>query len=105
MSERVMRAKMAVGFVQQHRARDWNPETKQYDGTERVTGETLSMHAVAAPKYDASGLDEDNTFARMSPGASLSINIANPALFGKFHVGQRFYVDFTEAPDSPAKAA
>lgn len=102
MTERTMRAKMAVGMVQQHRT-TYNAETGKSDGPERVTGETLAMHAVAAPKYDAGGLDEDNTYAKMSPGASLSINIANPALFGKFHVGQRFYVDFTEAPDSPAK--
>jgi hypothetical protein len=94
-----MRAKMAVGMVQQHRTRDWNPATKQYEGEGVVTMETLAMHAVAAPKYDASGLDEDNTYAKMSPGASLSINIANPALIGKFHVGQRFYVDFVPVPE------
>jgi hypothetical protein len=102
MTERTMRAKMAVGMVQQHRS-TYDQATGKNDGPERVAGETLTMHAVAAAKYDASGLDEDNTFAKMSPGASLSINIANPALFGKFHVGQRFYVDFTEAPDSPVK--
>lgn len=56
------------------------------------------MNAVCAPKYDDSGLDEDNTFAKFSPGANLSINIANPALWGKFKVGDRFYVDFTPAP-------
>ena len=104
MTDRTMRAKLAVGMVQQHRS-TYNPATGKMDGPEVVTGETLVMHAVAAPKYDASGLDEDNTYAKMSPGASLSINIANPALIGKFHVGQRFYVDFTEAPDSPAKAS
>lgn len=102
MTDRTMRAKMAVGFVQQHRT-TYNEASGKFDAPERVTGETLTMHAVAAPKYDASGLDEDNTYAKMSPGASLSINIANPALFGKFHVGQRFYVDFTEAPDSPPR--
>jgi hypothetical protein len=104
MTDRTMRAKMAVGFVQVHEQRV--NEKGQWDPTAapKKTGETLSMHAVAAPKYDATGLDEDNTYARMSPGASLSINIANPGLWSKFHVGQRFYVDFTETPDSPAKA-
>lgn len=101
-SRTIMRAKLAVGFVQKHESRvnekgEWDPSAPP-----KLTGETLSMHAVAAPKYDASGLDEDNTYARMSPGAALTINVANPELFGKFHVGQRFYVDFTETPDSPA---
>ena len=93
-----MRAKMCVGYVQIHEQRvdadgKWNPAAAPTKSME-----TLQMHAVAAPKYDASGLDEDNTYAKMSPGASLNINIANPALWGKFKVGDRFYVDFTPAP-------
>jgi len=38
----------------------------------------------------------------MVQDASLTINIANPALFGKFKVGDKFYVDFTAAPDAKA---
>lgn len=83
-----MRAKMQVGFVQVSRD-NWK------DNTGAVTAETLSMHAVAANKYSDDGSDEDNTFAKFTPGASLTINIANPVLFGKFQVGDRFYVDFT----------
>lgn len=45
--------------------------------------------------YPLDGLDEDNTFARFTPSAELSMTIANPALAGKFEVGQVFYVDFT----------
>lgn len=56
------------------------------------------MHAVCATKYEGDGADEDNTYARYSPSANLTINIANPELFGKFEVGQKFYVDFTPAP-------
>lgn len=82
-----MRAKLQVGFVQEH----------FYGPDKGKSQETLQMHAVCAPKYDDSGLDEDNTFAKFSPGASLSINIANPALWGQFKVGDRFYVDFTPA--------
>lgn len=82
-----MHAKLQVGFVQEH----------FYGPDKSKSQETLSMHAVSASKYDASGLDEDNTYAKMSPGANLSINIANPALFGKFAVGDKFYVDFTPA--------
>jgi hypothetical protein len=83
-----MRAKLVVGNVQQH--------INSLDGAK--SSETLSMHAVCAPKYDETGLDEDNTFAKFSPGASLTIQVANPALFGKFKHGDRFYVDFTPAP-------
>jgi hypothetical protein len=82
-----MRAKLQVGMVQEH---NWGE-----DGAK--SGETLTMHAVAKPTYADSELDEDNTFARMSPGASLTINIANPNLWGKFAHGDKFYVDFTPA--------
>jgi hypothetical protein len=83
----MMRAKLQVGMVQEH-----------FNGSGGAkSGETLTMHAVAKPHYDATGLDEDNTFAKMSPGANLSINIANPELWSKFAHGDRFYVDFTPA--------
>lgn len=77
----VMRAKMVVASVTQH-----------------AGGETLKMSAVAKNgSYPEDGSDEDNTFAKFSPSASLEIYIANPALAGKFKPGQKFYVDFTEA--------
>lgn len=81
-----MRAKLVVcGVV---------PST--YNG--ETTNEVLSMRAVAKnDAYPADGMDEDNTFAKFSPTANFEINIANPALFGKFEVGQKFYVDFTPA--------
>lgn len=78
---------MQVGFVQEH----------FYGLDHAKSQETLTMHAVAASKYPEDGSDEDNTFAKFSPGATLSINIANPALFGKFKVGDTYYVDFTPA--------
>ncbi len=81
MSHRVMRAKLQVGNVQEN----FNWQTPEQ---------------VAASKYQEDGTDEDNTFAKWSPGANFSINIANPALWGTFRHGQKFYVDFTEAPDS-----
>lgn len=86
----VMRAKLQVGHVQEH---NYGP-----DGAK--SGETVNFHAVCRTGgYESTGgLDEDNTFAMYSPSANLSINIANPALFGRFKAGQKFYVDFTEAP-------
>lgn len=83
-----MRAKLQVGFV-----------TEQFYGPDKSkSGETLKMHAVAASKYPEDGSDEDNTYAKFSPGADLQINICNPVLFGQFKVGEKYYVDFTEAP-------
>ncbi len=83
----MMRAKMQVSMVQEH---NWG-----VDGAK--SGETLTMHAVCKPTYADSEFDEDNTFARMSPGAALTINIANPDLWGQFSHGDKFYVDFTPA--------
>lgn len=83
-----MRAKLQVGFVQQHFSDQ---------GRTKVSSEALTMHAVCATKYEGVGADEDNTYARYSPSAQLTINIANPDLFGKFKAGDRFYVDFTPA--------
>ena len=84
-----MRAKLQVGFDHQY-----------FSDKERtvVSQEGLTMHAVCATKYDGEGADEDNTYARYSPSANLTINIANPALFGKFKAGDKFYVDFTPVP-------
>lgn len=62
------------------------------------TGERLTFHAVANCPYPEDGSDEDNTYAKFSPDAQLSIFIANPALFDQFKVGERYYVDFTLAP-------
>ncbi|TDG23433.1 hypothetical protein EYW47_15015 [Paraburkholderia silviterrae] len=76
-----MRAKMVVESVTQHQG-----------------GETLKFRAV--PKntaYPDDGGDEDNTYAKFSPQADLSIYVANPELHGKFTPGDKYYVDFTKA--------
>lgn len=79
-----MRAKLQVSAVTPH--------------GEPVVGETLKMHAVSkSDGYPADGSDDDNTYARWSPSASFEIYIANPALFGQFKPGEKFYVDFTPA--------
>lgn len=62
------------------------------------SSETLQLSAVCpASGYPADGSDENNTFAKWTPNASLSIQITNPELVGKFPVGQSYYVDFTLA--------
>jgi hypothetical protein len=88
----VMRAKMQVGFVAEHFY-----GAKGEDGKPTKSQETLTMQAVCASKYPEDGLDEDNTFAKFSPSASFSITIANPALFGAFKVGEKYYLDFSKA--------
>ena len=69
----IMRAKLQVSMVQEY----------HYGENAAKSGENLTMHAVAM----------------YSPGATLVISIANPALWGKFKHGDKFYVDFTPAPE------
>lgn len=60
--------------------------------------ETLHFNVVSkGGQYPEDGGDEDNTYAKFSPSASISITVANPILLGKFSVGEKYYVDFTPA--------
>jgi len=62
--------------------------------------QTVTMAPVCGNKpFGPNGESEDNTFARYSPSGSLSLTINNPDLAGKLTVGQKFYVDFTEAAE------
>lgn len=65
------------------------------------SGETLKMKPVCkAGGYPPDGSDEDNTFAKFSPGGSLEILVANPALIGTFTPGDTYYLDFTKVEKS-----
>ena len=77
-----MRAKMYISSIEQFGAQ-----------------EVLKLNAVGAKSYPEDGSDEDNTYAKFSPSASLSLAIANPALIGKFKPGEKYYVDFTPAEE------
>lgn len=77
-----MRAKFQVASVE-----------KFPGGHERVKFNAVSKNGA----YPADGSDEDNTYAKFSPSADCSIYISNPALWGQFEPGQKFYVDFTPA--------
>lgn len=81
-----MRAKFIVNNVEA--AKDVNQVT---------TSETLHMSAVSDKPFDADGKSEDSDFARWSPSGSLTLQVANPALFGKLVVGEKYYLDFTKA--------
>ncbi len=62
------------------------------------TQEGLSFSAVCKEDgYPEDGLDENNTFAKWTPSATINICVTNPALFGQFKEGESYYVDFTKA--------
>ena len=63
------------------------------------TQENVIMMAVSGTGYGPKGESEDNTYARWTPSGNLNLSITNPALHGTFRVGQKFYLDFTEAPE------
>lgn len=77
-----MRAKLRIGSIV--------PNIHE----EKTTSEYISFHGVPASEYPEDGSDENNTFARFSPSVNLDIMICNPNLFGKFSVGEDYYVDF-----------
>jgi hypothetical protein len=97
MSEVTMRAKLQVQGVADivSATQNWTPENRETV----KTGERLSFMAVCLGRaYNADGTgDEDNTYSRWSPQANLDLVCMNPALFGQFKVGDKFYVDFTRA--------
>ncbi len=88
-----MRAKMRISHID-----------TTYLGKEGDQYRSIGVKACAVCKdggYPADGSDEDNSFARWSPSADLSITIANPNLFDKLAEGDVFYVDFTRAVPVP----
>lgn len=69
-----------------------------------TTSEELTMFpvggkAVQEGPYPDDGSDEDNTYAQWTPSGELKLTVCNPALFGKFAVGDKFFLDFTKAED------
>lgn len=63
-----------------------------------TTSEGLTFKAVSKDgTYPADGSDEDNSFARFTPQADLTMVINNPDLLGKYKIGDKVYVDFSPA--------
>ncbi|CAB3783183.1 hypothetical protein LMG28688_01596 [Paraburkholderia caffeinitolerans] len=92
-----MRAKLQVQGVSDINTcgPNWTPDNQDLV----KSGERLNFMAVGlgrAYNEDGSG-DEDNTYSRWSPQANFDLVCMNPALFGQFKVGDKFYVDFTRA--------
>ena len=66
------------------------------DTNGNIFRENITFTAVSRNDgYPEDGSDENNTYARWTPCADLTMTIQNPALFGKISEGQEFYVDFT----------
>lgn len=90
---REMRAKMRITDIKRYP----EPTTKQLvEGVvPETTQENLTFHAVSKNgSYPADGSDEDNSYARFSPAGAMTLTVANPALLGKFAIGDTFYLDF-----------
>jgi hypothetical protein len=83
MTAPIMRAKMYTHTV------------KPYG--DPVVQEDLGFSAVWSGPFGPGGENEDNTYARYTPMANLTMTVNNPALLGKIKPGQKFYVDFTLA--------
>ena len=70
-----------------------------------LTQEELTMHAVVSDEqFGENGESENNTYSRWTPNANLKMVITNPALFGKFNVGEEYYLDFTKAEQLEEKS-
>jgi hypothetical protein len=68
---------------------------RKYPEEGEATQEALTFNFPAKDgAYPANGSDEDQQFAKFSPSGALSLTVANPALLGKFDVGDTFYLDF-----------
>lgn len=75
-----MRAKMKVASVE------------KFGDSEKLRFNAVSKN----DGYPSDGTDENNTFAKWTPQADLTITINNPDLIGQFIVGDVFYLDFTK---------
>jgi len=77
-----MRAKLTINNID-----------NQHEGQE-----VLNFSAVCRSEgYGEDGADENNTYAQFTPTADLRMVIQNPALLGKFEIGEEYYVDFVKA--------
>lgn len=75
-------------------------------GITKYSADTESVQFSAISKnggYPSDGSDEDNTYAKFSPMAHFNITIANPDLVGQYHLGEKYYVDFTPVEDATQK--
>ena len=71
-------------------------------GIKKYATECEEIQFSAMPKkgmYPSDGSDEDNTYSKFTPMAHFNITIQNPELVGHYHLGEKYYVDFTPVED------
>lgn len=61
----------------------------------RVNGETTSQIVRLNPSYSPDPADTNHAFWQATPTGSLEMQINNPAVFGFFVPGKKYYLDFT----------
>ena len=86
----MVRAKFKVTQRTEHRIAKDDPES-------RIFSVGLVMHPVFSnvPGY------ENKAFWDATPSGSLQMSINNPNAFDFFREGKEYYLDFSEAPDTP----
>lgn len=89
-----VRAKFVVSNVTPYRNDENSPTHLEHWEFFAVGGDKV-QHG-----YPSDGSDEDNTFARWTPNAHLTMDVQNPALFGTLKVGQKYYVDLVLAEET-----
>ena len=73
-------------------------EVRKVENHDPATFVNVTMSAVCGhDPFGPNGESEDNTYARFTPFATLEMTITNPNLTDKLKLGQKFYLDFTEA--------
>lgn len=50
------------------------------------------------PRYDPE-IPEDVRFSRATPSGNFEMHVDNPAALAQLKLGEKYYVDFTVAPD------
>lgn len=76
-----------------------NVEENQLQTEGTKFSEILTFNAVTEKPFNPDGESDDNSFARWTPTGELKITVTNPAMFGKFKVGTKYYLTFTEATE------
>jgi hypothetical protein len=59
--------------------------------------EELHWVPVTESPFNEHGISEDNTYSKWTPSGELRMVITNPALLGKYEVGDKYYLDFIKA--------
>lgn len=65
-------------------------------------GVQYSQEIRMSPVYSSDPDSENRAFWKATPNGSLHLWVDNPEVWGKFEVGQEYYLDLTLAPQAQA---